>query len=851
MKKTILLLLLVLMLVLNSLSGTALASPGKNFFAMSSPTSQNLAAAWGTAADNVYAVGDNGVILHYDGNTWTIMTSGTQANLESIWGTSNNNIYAVGWSSGGTYTGHILHYNGNSWSTVKTVPDVSFYGVGGAGSYVCASGSDMRYDYGVIYLKEGSAWTRKYTSPYYRMTSYNDIWGYSYYGMQDYIYLVGEDIYDYNSEVILFQPELIDPVSVEESISGLMLNGVWGAAPSEWHLFAVGGKLQIVSTIQHYDFSNWDSQIDYTTELNDVWGVSASDVYTVGTLGKILHYDGTRWNSVKSGTTKYLNGVWGSSSTDFFAVGNDGVILRLNTGPDKPKLVSPAGAATNVSLTPTLQSSAFSDPDPGDTHAASRWQITATPSDYSSPVYDSGVDTANKISLTVPGGTLTGNTVYYWRVRYKDNNGAWSEWSGQRSFTTIVMPPAVSSLNPVSAAPGDAISVVIAGENLNGATEVSFPGILIENFTVDNPTQITAVINIPFDAVDGPRDVSVTTPGGVATLADGFIVEPVLGPPIQVPVPAIDSIDPVSATQGDAVSISITGSNFYEATEVDFGQGISVDSFTVDNTSQITASIDIALDAAAGTRNVSVTTTGGIATLTVGFTVEELLLQPEPEPTPLPIQENQTQVQNQTQNQTEQGTYQGEQKEQNQTGQQTQDQGQSQNLTIQEQARVRNMIQEREREMNQSLQSLPQWQQNVYQNQNQVILAVHALLAMENLTGGIGHNISQIAREFNNSVQATIRAEERIQTRNQLVKFFMGGDEEAAQEILNVTNMNQLRIQQLKQLRLECNCIEEVKAMIQEQIQNMEQEQTRLQQLAQSEIQNKGLFGWLLGIFVR
>ncbi|MCW4021531.1 MAG: hypothetical protein NWF14_09955, partial [Candidatus Bathyarchaeota archaeon] len=75
----------------------------------------------------------------------------------------------------------------------------------------------------------------------------------------------------------------------------------------------------------------------------------------------------------------------------------------------------------------------------------------------------------------------------------------------------------------------------------------------------------------------------------------------------------------------------IVGSNFNGATEVDFGQGIDVESFTTDNPSQITTTINITLDATVGTRNVSVTTLGGIATLTAGFTVEELLLPP-PEP---------------------------------------------------------------------------------------------------------------------------------------------------------------------------------------------------------------------------
>jgi hypothetical protein len=90
-----------------------------------------------------------------------------------------------------------------------------------------------------------------------------------------------------------------------------------------------------------------------------------------------------------------------------------------------------------VSLTPTLHSSTFSDPDADDTHAASQWQITTTPGDYSSTVFDSGIDATNLIQTTVPSGTLSYSTTYYWRVRYQDNKGTWSEWLLETSFTVL------------------------------------------------------------------------------------------------------------------------------------------------------------------------------------------------------------------------------------------------------------------------------------------------------------------------------------------------------------------------------------------------------------------------------
>jgi hypothetical protein len=111
-------------------------------------------------------------------------------------------------------------------------------------------------------------------------------------------------------------------------------------------------------------------------------------------------------------------------------------ICLLGQPPDTPSNVSPADGASGVSLTPTLESSAFSDPDAGDTQAASQWQITATPGDYSGPVFDSDTDGSNLTSITIPMGILDYDTTYYWHVRHQDNHSVWSNWSAETSFST-------------------------------------------------------------------------------------------------------------------------------------------------------------------------------------------------------------------------------------------------------------------------------------------------------------------------------------------------------------------------------------------------------------------------------
>jgi hypothetical protein len=72
---------------------------------MTSGTSNWLFGVWGSSGSNVFAVGDSGTILHYDGSSWSSMTSGTSNDLEGVWGSSGSNVFATG--EGGT----ILHHS--------------------------------------------------------------------------------------------------------------------------------------------------------------------------------------------------------------------------------------------------------------------------------------------------------------------------------------------------------------------------------------------------------------------------------------------------------------------------------------------------------------------------------------------------------------------------------------------------------------------------------------------------------------------------------------------------------------------------------------------------------------------
>jgi hypothetical protein len=103
------------------------------------------------------------------------------------------------------------------------------------------------------------------------------------------------------------------------------LKGGWGTSGTD--VFAVG----LGGTILHYGGSAWSAMSSGTTNpLYGVWGVSGTDVFAVGATGTILHYDGSAWSAMTNGTTESLYGVWGVSGTDVFAVGWDGTIQHYD-----------------------------------------------------------------------------------------------------------------------------------------------------------------------------------------------------------------------------------------------------------------------------------------------------------------------------------------------------------------------------------------------------------------------------------------------------------------------------------------------------------------------------------------
>ena len=136
----------------------------------------------GTGVNDVWAVGEKGLALHWDGSAWSSRATGTMANLYGVWAAAPDDVWMVGGSPttpgptdvlihydgatfaavtpprmlGATYfkvwglssadvlvvasAGLALHFDGTSWSEVATGSHATLFTVHGNGSNVRAIG---------------------------------------------------------------------------------------------------------------------------------------------------------------------------------------------------------------------------------------------------------------------------------------------------------------------------------------------------------------------------------------------------------------------------------------------------------------------------------------------------------------------------------------------------------------------------------------------------------------------------------------------------------------------------------------------------------------------------------------
>jgi hypothetical protein len=258
-----------------------------------------------------------------------------------------------------------------------------------------------------------------------------------------------------------------------------------------------------------------------------------------------------------------VGGTSATGSSDDFTYYNAPTVTGISP------TTGPTGGGTSVIVTGTNFSGAssvrFGANNATTFSVNSPTQITATsPAGAAGPV---------DITVTNPGGT--------------------SATSGVDRFT-YVAPPTVTGISPTTGPTGGGTSVTVTGTNFSGASSVTFGSNPAANYTVNSPTQITAISPA---GTAGPVDVTVTIPVGGTSATSGVDRFTYVAPP------TVTGISPTTGPTGGGTSVIVTGTNFSGASSVTFGANPAA-SYTVNSPTQITATTP---SGAAGPVDVTVT----------------------------------------------------------------------------------------------------------------------------------------------------------------------------------------------------------------------------------------------------
>jgi hypothetical protein len=297
---------------------------------------------------DAWAVGNNGVIVHWNGNSWSTVTSPTTMNLYSIFMVNTTSGWAVGGSSN---SGVILWYNCGSWSIWK---NVSFSGYTNATDSINATLYSVTADStgvsgwivgagGVALSWCGGTWFG------FTNVTHNNLRSVSISHDSVNAWAVGDNgtIVRYNGSgwINVSSPTKANLYTVQ------MVNSTYG--------WAAGGSNSNGSVIV-YNGVTWSNWTKYNFAPNNaitntvnatIYSLSfenATSAWAVGSQGAVMYWNGTTWScysNVVNGTlwsVSVVHGVTGVNQA--WAVGDNGIIIAFNGTnwvPEFPILVIP------------------------------------------------------------------------------------------------------------------------------------------------------------------------------------------------------------------------------------------------------------------------------------------------------------------------------------------------------------------------------------------------------------------------------------------------------------------------------------------------------------------------------
>jgi hypothetical protein len=245
---------------------------------------------WGTSGGDVYAVGDFGQVLHFDGTAWQRLDTGTESDLEGVWAFDDANIFVGG------QRGKLLYSDGSSWRTDMDWGPSSFVAVWVAG----ADDIFVSDEWGGVYRNVAGAWA-EIPLPLHeeRVTRMSGS--------------APDNVFATTEHWRLARFDGMAWTVVADTAYGVEL---WTSDPSNALLLGTRGE------VYRFDGVTLRHEItDASGFLRDVWGADRDHAIVVGGGAMIEYKDGV-WRDVEVGANAHLWACSGISRTDVFVAGD-------------------------------------------------------------------------------------------------------------------------------------------------------------------------------------------------------------------------------------------------------------------------------------------------------------------------------------------------------------------------------------------------------------------------------------------------------------------------------------------------------------------------------------------------
>lgn len=345
------------------------------------PAASTFNSVWAFADDDIWAVGDRGLFMRWDGRAWRLMPPsplGTGAIID-IWAFSHSDVWlfdgyrtqaarwngtawtdavappfpirkAWGFADGTMWVvgraGKVARYAGGSWSIVPTGTTDDLSGVWGGDInnlfVVGDRGTVLRWN-GTAFLIEtqglypelfavwgdaasGDVWAtgrsgvliRRSSGSWSAAASPTTAWLYGFVGRSS------SDLWAFGEQgaVVHWNGSAWTLRSVP--IQGTLRTATVSSTGDLW-LAGTGGTLVSGSVA-----ATWKVITGGMPHFNDIWGSSETDLWIVGMGGAMYHFDGIRLSPVTTGFHHDLHAIWGSGPNDIWAVGWAGPKLHFD-----------------------------------------------------------------------------------------------------------------------------------------------------------------------------------------------------------------------------------------------------------------------------------------------------------------------------------------------------------------------------------------------------------------------------------------------------------------------------------------------------------------------------------------